>query len=382
MNRLVIIGNGFDMAHGLKTSYMNFINWYWEQRLNALLTENSAVSEDCLCKLEIRNTRGYPSWFSYFRTHSWRDVITKEWKCPPLDIINFFKNNPDDFSVTFSSFFETIMQSIETKGWVDIENDYYQLLKRCAENDKCDFSVKELNEQLLFLQSKLVEYLRTLTGILPISNILNAIKDKICIEDLSIKGKALAKIIDDGIVFDTNSFDDNRYMNERFSGLESEHTMLLCFNYTGTAKLYEQFGGLIVNYIHGELEHPEHIIFGYGDELDKNYQDIRDKNDNELLRNVKSIRYLETRNYHKMLDFLEAAPFQVLIMGHSCGNSDRTLLNTVFEHENCVSIKPFYHIWDDGTDTYLELVQNISRNFTNMKLFRDRVVNKEQCQTM
>lgn len=25
--------------------------------------------------------------------------------------------------------FETILQSIETKGWVDIENDYYQTLK-------------------------------------------------------------------------------------------------------------------------------------------------------------------------------------------------------------------------------------------------------------
>lgn len=33
MNRLVIIGNGFDMAHGLKTSYMDFINWYWDQRV-------------------------------------------------------------------------------------------------------------------------------------------------------------------------------------------------------------------------------------------------------------------------------------------------------------------------------------------------------------
>lgn len=26
MNRLIIIGNGFDLAHGLKTSYMDFIN--------------------------------------------------------------------------------------------------------------------------------------------------------------------------------------------------------------------------------------------------------------------------------------------------------------------------------------------------------------------
>ncbi len=31
MNRLVLIGNGFDIAHGLKTSYADFINWYWEQ---------------------------------------------------------------------------------------------------------------------------------------------------------------------------------------------------------------------------------------------------------------------------------------------------------------------------------------------------------------
>ena len=83
-----------------------------------------------------------------------------------------------------------------------------------------------------------------------------------------------------------------------------------------------------------------------------------------------------------MLRFIESAPFQVFIMGHSCGLSDRTLLNTIFEHKNCVSIKPFYYKKKDGTDNYLELAQNLSRNFTDMKLFRDRVVNKEQCECM
>lgn len=34
MNRIVLIGNGFDLAHGLKTSYADFINWYWEQLMN------------------------------------------------------------------------------------------------------------------------------------------------------------------------------------------------------------------------------------------------------------------------------------------------------------------------------------------------------------
>ncbi|QVJ80904.1 MULTISPECIES: AbiH family protein [Prevotellaceae] len=28
MNRLVLIGNGFDCAHGLRTKYEHFISWY------------------------------------------------------------------------------------------------------------------------------------------------------------------------------------------------------------------------------------------------------------------------------------------------------------------------------------------------------------------
>ena len=70
-------------------------------------------------------------------------------------------------------------------------------------------------------------------------------------------------------------------------------------------------------------------------------------------------------------------------MGHSCGNSDRTLLNTIFEHKNCISIKPYYHKRKkDGKDNYLDIVQNISRNFTDMKLMRDRVVNKTYCEPL
>ena len=59
MNRLVFIGNGFDMAHVLKTSYMDFINWYWEQRLSALLIENTSVSKDILCELKITNAKDF-----------------------------------------------------------------------------------------------------------------------------------------------------------------------------------------------------------------------------------------------------------------------------------------------------------------------------------
>ena len=378
MNRLVIIGNGFDMAHGLKTSYKDFINWYWDKRLNALLTEQTPISEDCLCKLEIKNAKDCASWSNFFFYHSLRDLITREWKYPPFEIISAFKDNIDDFSVTYSQLFGTILQSIESKGWVDIENDYYQLLKRGSEDPNCGISVKELNDQLAYLQENLIEYLGSIETDQFKKELHEAMIDFFDPADFSTEGKKKAL---ESIGLDIKSFEDVKYNYEERNKLIPGRIMLLSFNYTSTAKRYRN-SNLEFNYIHGDLEHPKNIIFGYGDDLDKNYKDILDRNDNELLKNVKSVKYLETRHYHDMLEFLMSAPFQVLIMGHSCGNSDRTLLNTVFEHENCVSIKPFYHKWDDGSDNYLELVQNISRNFTNMRLFRDRVVNKEQCKTM
>ena len=377
MNSLVLIGNGFDMAHGLKTSYMDFINWYWDKRIEAFVGNTSKVSEDCLCKLTIKDDSNISCWNVFAFGNLYFKDIQGNRTCSGYDVIKDFQNNPDEFSVTYSRFFEKIIQSMEKKGWVDIENDYYQLLKGTQKAD-CSYSVKELNEQLAFLQEKLIEYLSSIGTNQTIKDIHDAIIDFFDPADFSTEGKKRAM---ENIGLNIKSFEEVEYNYEERNKLIPERIMLLSFNYTATAKMYNEIK-INHNYIHGELEQPNNIIFGYGDELDKDYQAILDMNDNELLKHVKSVKYLETRNYHDMLEFLMSAPFQVFIMGHSCGNSDRTLLNTVFEHENCISIKPFYHKWPDGRDNYLDIVQNISRNFTNMRLFRDRVVNKEQCKTI
>ena len=378
MNRLVIIGNGFDMAHGLKTSYMDFINWYWNKRIDAFAGNTTKVSEDCLCKLSIKDGTNVSCWNVFtFEQSYFRDMLGNR-ICSGYEVIKELKKHPEVFSIDCTHFFGTILQSIETRGWVDIENDYYQLLKKSLDKSDCGYTVKELNEQLAYLQEKLVEYLRSVDNNRFKKELHHAIIDFFDPADFSTEGRKMAT---ENLGLDIRTFAEVRNNYEAQNKLIPERIMLLSFNYTATAKMYDNFN-IVHNYIHGELDRPENIIFGYGDELDKDYQVILDRNDDELLMNVKSVKYLETRHYHDMLEFLMSAPFQVLIMGHSCGNSDRTLLNTVFEHENCVSIKPFYHKWEDGSDNYLKLVQNISRNFTNMRLFRDRVVNKEQCHPM
>ena len=378
MNRLVLIGNGFDMAHGLKTSYMDFINWYWDKRIDAFVGNTTKISKDCLCRLIINADANLSCWNVFAFENSYFRDIQGDRKYSGYDIIKEMQDNPNIFSIDFTPFFRTILKSIETKGWVDIENDYYQLLKKCTENADCGYSVKELNDQLAFLQDKLIEYLRTINTNRHIKELHNAMIDFFEPADFSTEGKKKAL---ENMGLENTNLEEIQNNFETQKKLRPERIMLLSFNYTATVKMYGNFN-LDFNYIHGDLKHAENIIFGYGDELDKDYQAILDMNDNELLKHVKSVKYLETRNYHDMLEFLMSAPFQVFIMGHSCGNSDRTLLNTVFEHENCVSIKPFYHKWADDTDNYLDIVQNISRNFTNMRLFRDRVVNKEQCKTI
>lgn len=429
MNRLVLIGNGFDLAHGLKTKYEDFIYWYWKNRILNLYQEGSNISDDHLCKLTILSES---SW-NIFVFHNSLSLKSSEGK----DIYKFLMENKEYFKIEFSPFFERIHKSIENKGWVDIENDYYELLKKFALEENDETKVKELNEQLHIIQDKLVEYFKieTQKEIIPIKSIKSAIYGEIYERDVAVAGKpALEKHIDEGMLFSDHDWkmklkqyynDDIPDLLDEIKGVKKDRQlylrsqekskskekeiprlhrdvslgfdycfsttdfflpneiMLLNFNYTKTADLYcPQRILLSINHIHGILDNPESVIFGYGDEMDDKYQEIVKKNDNQYLGNIKSIKYLEADNYRKVLEFIEYAPYQIIIMGHSCGNSDRTLLNTLFEHKNCVSIKPYYYIKKDGTDNYLELVQNISRNFTDMKLMRDRVVNKTYCEPL
>ena len=59
MNRLVLIGNGFDLAHGLPTSYQDLINWYWDGRFNSLRETFTSVSKARLCELTVTVS---PTW--------------------------------------------------------------------------------------------------------------------------------------------------------------------------------------------------------------------------------------------------------------------------------------------------------------------------------
>lgn len=396
MNRIILIGNGFDLAHKLATSYADFINWYWDCWLEQLKNSHEMTVSDELCSISNK----YGCWNMHLKNLLDKTSYPKGWP-----FINFIRKD-NNYTVNFSLFLNNICQSIETKGWVDIEKEYYDLL-RVSVNKSQQVTADKLNKELKYLQSRLIEYLKEIDNRLN-GEIVNAQIRKYMFEpieedDISIGSKDIFSMYMRDR--DKWSMGDWQRIRKSYQGLYFEgmcdkynlerlrtecrflpdRIMLLNFNYTRTADIYLENADKLrfsVNHIHGTLTEPRSVIFGYGDELDDDYKALLKCNDNSLLRNIKSIRYTETDKYRKFLSFIESSPFQIYIMGHSCGNSDRTLLNTLFEHKNCVSIKPFYYVKADGTDNYLDIAQNISRNFTDMKLMRDRVVNREYCKVL
>lgn len=182
---------------------------------------------------------------------------------------------------------------------------------------------------------------------------------------------------------------DNYYL-ERFIKSKPKSNLFLNFNYTNLESPYCIYLNEVeVINIHGRLvDHNNPIIFGYGDEIAKEYKEIEDLHNNDFLENVKSMKYLETDNYNRLLTYMDSDFFQLFIFGHSCGVSDRTLLNTIFEHQKCVSIKVFYHNWEEitgsgqYTDNFSDLVRNISRNFNSKVVMREKVVNKKYCESL
>jgi hypothetical protein len=418
MNRIVLIGNGFDLAHGLKTSYADFIDWYWEQWRDKLISCHSPHAHDELCtlSLDLEETRDRKeTWHSLLHSHmhSFQSMAG-------MKFYDYLKSYGVIIKI-FTPLLEAIMHDVKHQNWVDIERIYYRLLcDSLKENSKV--SPSELNTQLAVLTEKLTEYLKYVEGNNEIKGNLNdAIIRKlyspinpneiaICasqqkrdwieqlkkadpdllyykLSDYEKQYKLLKYYIPDSI---EKIKKDEKVIDQNFQLVSElflpEQVMIVNFNYTHIADIYIQDNQynhtFSINHIHGELDSPQSIIFGYGDELDKHYKELEELNDNEYLNNIKSIKYLEATNYRNLLNFIESAPFQIYIMGHSCGNSDRTLLNTLFEHENCISIKPFYYQKEEGSDNYTEIVQNISRNFKDKQALRDKVVPKDYCEPL
>lgn len=380
MNRLFIIGNGFDLAHGLPTSYKHFIDDYWKTICDTKGSKKINHSDNLVTlNCEFEHSFNEEEFLAIENINDYKELYQF--------IVRNSQNRQDGvFEINFANKFFKIICEKSTENWVDIENLYYNILKSIADGSyiKYDYpyGIQQLNNEFEQVKVLLETYLQEKvenTNVIP--DIVNLFKIESTLNKYALE-------------FSKDDYKELEEFYTKYSpDLEEGINVLnycLNFNYTKTIdsyikktkdyKEYRDFGVFINLQIHGRLSDKDNLVnFGFGDEMDDEYKRIENLNDNEYLKNFKSFQYLQNSNYKKLLDFIDGNKFQVLIMGHSCGISDRTLLNTIFEHTNCRSIKVYYHQKNDGSDNYTEIVQNVSRHFEDKKVMREKIVNKQQC---
>lgn len=452
MNRLILIGNGFDLAHGMKTGYNHFIEYLWgeifkelceisrsspgnlierKDKFDLIKFKHSEIErkEDCII-IKVKNAT------TIYKVIQVNDSANSTENIREL-LIDTLKFN------YYNKFFEIITKGYITKNWSDVEADYYKALKEAHKVGK--ESVKTLNKEFNCIKELLKNYLNTQMLSSKNEDIINLIYSPISSEDVSLGswdvyvGNVYSKLKQcyDNPTQKLYSFFGTPYKNEldrikskcstkenSHNGeapidleklrtevkslletkskltyfhpffLEAERIMLLNFNYTYTEDPYEKYAYQSLNskdmvdtcHIHGTLDDAHnHMIFGYGDEEADEYKELENSNIPGLLENVKSINYLEASNYRKMERFIESGPYQIFLMGMSCGLADRTMLRKLFQHKNCLSIKPFYYEWEESgakKTNYTEIIQNVSRCFSDKDLLRSIVVNRQYCEAL
>ncbi len=313
MNTLYIIGNGFDLAHGLKTSYNDFLLWYLRESL--YLKNRSETFTDQLIKIEGPG---------FIRNGSDLDQINS---------ISKFFNVLESFGIQLkpiNTFITGIISKSREFNWVDIESEYYKIVLLHSKHGSENLGpIKSLNSQFDYLKQRLVEYLVQLP------------KSISQIEDVSHHFVPIVKNI------------KSKYL-------------ILNFNYTSTIEKYiSKAQNIEIMNIHGKLNDPTNeVIFGYGDEMHGDYGKLESINVDEYLKNFKSFGYLKNNNYRSLLEFINSDEYNVEIMGHSCGLSDRVLLSSIFQHDNCSEIEICYHQKSQAEDDHYEKTIRISRHFS------------------
>ena len=375
LNRIILIGNGFDLAHGLKTRYHDFIIDFWSRQAKEIKDSDDwkKQEQEENQKEEIRNKWTKTVFFEndHFRLKfeknlSWNDLRNKvEYK---------------------NKFLEEINNTQNIENWLDIEKLYFKELKKCKnEFKKYEFTnpekaiepVKKLNSDFEVIKKELENYLKEeiIKKKLVINNSINPGYEK----KLQTEFKR--------IIFEGKCKEETELC---------EKILLLNFNYTNTEELYKTYskgnkdykfeennkGSLKIIHIHGKLDEIKNkMIFGYGDEKSDESKEIENLDDNRFLENVKSVRYTETNNYGELEDFIKE-PYKVVVLGHSCGNSDRTLLKMLFEGEKdkckCEEIIVYYYFDPKNlSDNFNDIRNNIYRNFDDKGIFRTRLRNKQ-----
>lgn len=356
LDRIILIGNGFDRSLGMPTSYSHFLDWIFQKTLEDVVsnipigifydTHEFHVQND-LFKIRVNYTTS--QWIKKFvgEKRDYAYFLEESKRLSQQSLYKFDLIPKHNFIADLFSFYGQNL-------WVDIEQLFFETLLKTDAN-----SIIGFNESFETIKAKLVEYLKSIQNTNLSEDVFNQYRNHFY-----------------GKILKYNSAYQSYEQSENIPDL----FYFVIFNYTNFLRELMDFAPTeflnrtVFNNIHGDMkDYP--IIFGYGNETGENYSRLENLG-NDFLENIKSTNYFNSTHYRDLITQLNQ-PYEVYVYGLSCGLSDQILLNTIMQKKNCKQIRIFYKKDDDGKDNYRETLMNISRVFDDKEMMRSKIIPKQ-----
>ena len=374
MTDLLIVGNGFDLYHGLPTRYTDFLKFisYWSIFWDNYNGEAKAqVCTPFRVKLSEQNE---------IIEESMRDFASHQgyYKYEHLEFINSHIDN------LWIQYF--LKKQLSSVNWIDFEGEIYNVLKLVEEyysefipemRKRNDAPIKYIPGDMstvinIFKKNCPEEYIVFTQGII---SRRDTEKDKLknnkemLLSTMKRELDDLIKCLDYYLLDFVSNIKVEQY-SEQIK--ELSYINLLNFNYTYTyASVYGKNSLREHHRIHGDcLE--EDMVLGIPDEsfpstLDYIYfQRIQKRTGNYYKSWITEPNAREKS--------LEDVPINVFIMGHSLADSDKGILKEIFMNDFVCKITIFYHSQLAYEQQVINLVSMFGKDFVIEQTANDRIV--------
>lgn len=355
--KILLIGNGFDLAHGLPTSYKDFLDFckmvrelYTYPIIDNEYNQKKLIDWNTDKTIKSKLLECYEN-----RKNCFEDKITTQ--CKELDElydcikenvwINYFLEQEKSIGenwIDFESEISNVVQAIETlKGYIERDDD---VLK-----------IKDAKQQTIIYFLKIAKK--------SLQDVFNLKRIDGFIEDISIELDKLIRSLEIYICEFVNEIDIIKE-NDDIKTITPDY--VLSFNYSNTyERIYGQSKEVTYDYIHGKADIKNNVdtcnlVLGIDEYLedDKNdklefiafkkfYQRIYKSTDSTYMKWVEQIKKYPEVNHN------------LFIFGHSLDKTDRDILKLLICNDN-VTTKIYYYRKNKNDKKELgKLIKNLVR---------------------
>lgn len=355
--KILLIGNGFDLAHGLPTSYKDFLDFckmvrelYTYPIIDNEYNQKKLIDWNTDKTIKSKLLECYEN-----RKNCFEDKITTQ--CKELDeLYDCIKEN------VWINYFLEREKSIG-ENWIDFESEIsnvvqaIETLKGYIERDEDVLKIKDTKQQTIIYFLKIAKK--------SLQDVFNLKRIDGFIEDISIELDKLIRSLEIYICEFVNEIDIIKE-NDDIKTITPDY--VLSFNYSNTyERIYGQSKEVTYDYIHGKADIENNVdtcnlVLGIDEYLedDKNdklefiafkkfYQRIYKSTDSTYMKWVEQIKKYPEVNHN------------LFIFGHSLDKTDRDILKLLICNDN-VATKIYYYRKNKNDKKELgKLIKNLVR---------------------